>query len=122
MQLDRNFTTAKDIQRVEEDVAWYKKSIGRYQEIARKDKDGIVELIQLLKDAQLQAQMLLDAYLKKPTPDTSMFPPVYSAEVRVYSFVLDLLENPKKMIEDNRQKMAELEKHLSELRKLPRRD
>ena len=122
MQLSHKTVGSEDIRRYEQDIAWYKKSIGRYQEIARKDKDGIAELVLLLKDAQIQSQIQLNDSLLKPNPDTSMLPPMFAAEVRIYGFVLELLENPKKLIEDNQRKLEVLEKHVSGLKKLSRRD
>lgn len=122
MQHNRTYTTAEDVRRIEQEAAWYKKTIGRYQAIARKDKEGMLELVELIKDSQLQSQIQLNDALLRPTFDKAMIPPVFAAEVRVYSFILDLLENPKKLIERNKKLLEEAERNITEFKKLPRRD
>lgn len=122
MQLNRHYTTSKDLEKLETDIAWYRNGIGRYEVISRKDREGVTELIKLVKDSQIQSQMFLNLSLSKPTFGRYMRSAVYAAEVRVYGFILNLLENPKQLIKEYKDKLNELENQLAELKKFPKRD
>ena len=122
LQLNRHYAVPEDIRKVEEKIAWYKKAIGRYQTIARGDKEGHKELLQLLKDSRDQSQVFLSNSLANPSFGRFMKSAVWAAEVRIYDFIIRLLENPTAMVAGYKETMATLEKQISELRKLPLRD
>lgn len=122
MPLSHTYVTPADIKKVEDDIAWYKNSIGRYQAISRGDKDSKKELLQFLKGSRDQSQVLLNNALRNPSFRQYMKSTVFASEVRIYGFVLDLLENPKLLIQPYQEKLTALEKHLHGLKQLPSRD
>lgn len=122
LDVTRQYTDKKTIQRAEERVAWFKKAVGRYQEIARGGKDGTTAAVSLLKDTRDTVRRLKDDILSKPSLARFMRASVYAAEERAYDFVINLFENPKVHMAQFETQLKEAEKELSDLRKIPGRD
>lgn len=122
MDNSKHFTTKEIIRRADEKVAWYKKSVGRYQEIARGGKDGLKSALQLFKDSRDVAKRLKDDVLARPGLGRFMRGSVYAAEERTYDFVIGIFENPKNNIEKWERELQSAQAELNELRKFPTRD
>lgn len=122
MQLNRTYTDKEVIRKAEERVAWFKKSVGRYQEISRGGKEGVKSATDLLKDTRDAVRRLKDDVLSRPSLARFMRASVYAAEERAYTFAINLFENPKVHMEQFEIQLQEAEKELNELRKLPTRN
>jgi hypothetical protein len=122
LQLNRHYADKDVIRKAEERVAWFKKSVGQYQEIARGGKEGVKAALGLLKDMRDVRTRLKDDLLERFSIGRAGRASVYAAEERMLKFVINLFEDPKVHMTQFERQLQEAERELSELRKLPTRD